>query len=553
MMEKIVLKALNMPNRLISVLSKAIDPPWIKQLNKADKKIEKLEIKPNETKQLRVLMGPSFAIYPPSFVIDRSLSYAFRLRGAEVIPIYCDSVQHTECNYVGGEWGGRQNFKKNCLNCKRTSELLWQLNVNKPLPLSRYVSDADKTRLSATVSRMSYEEASSFEEEEIEYGRMAKDILVNNYLVATPSLVDDHKALLKTHLENLLTVSVAYARLLDELKPDRVVSNDSFYGMWAILEQQCKKRSIPFYSHWPATRNRVAFAADDAAMNLDFRASWGDFSKIPLGSADEEKIENWLMGQRGYVIDTTKLAGHETEEPILQDIEFEKQTLIIAANVIWDLAALNKQLVFNDMIDWILQTIEWFRDHGEYQLIIRPHPVELSPQIPKTKETVSSAIELSGVSLPKNVFLLKPDAKITLSELIERFDVRGVAVHTTTVGFECPARGIPVITTAKSPYRGFGFTIDPDSPEDYFSGIHDLLQGNRTTVSEDAQLLARKFIKFYHFHYYANIGLFSGNPPEIAGDFMEILSDDDGAFGYIVNSILEGVPINGRSRWIPET
>jgi hypothetical protein len=179
--------------------------------------------------------------------------------------------------------------------------------------------------------------------------------------------------------------------------------------------------------------------------------------------------------------------------------------------------------------------------------------VETSPKIPRTRETVAAAIELSGVQLPDNVFLLKPDAKVTLNELIAKFNVRGVTVHTTTVGFESPARGLPVVTTAKSPYRGFGFTIDPSSKQEYFMQINDLLTGDRKLVSDLSQLLARKFIKFYQFHYYANLGLFVGNPPEISESFMKILGDTEGPFGYVVNSIIEGFPINSNERWIPES
>ncbi|MCB1155560.1 hypothetical protein KDL45_18015, partial [bacterium] len=49
-----------------------------------------------------ILVGPSFGIYPPCYVHDRLLAYGLRLRGARVIPMYCDSVQRTECNYYGG-------------------------------------------------------------------------------------------------------------------------------------------------------------------------------------------------------------------------------------------------------------------------------------------------------------------------------------------------------------------------------------------------------------------------------------------------------------------
>ena len=179
--------------------------------------------------------------------------------------------------------------------------------------------------------------------------------------------------------------------------------------------------------------------------------------------------------------------------------------------------------------------------------------METSPNIPRTRETVAAAIELNGVQLPENVFLLKPDAEVTLNELIAKFNVRGVTVHTTTVGFESPARGLPAVTTAKSPYREFGFTIDPSSKQEYFLCLRDLLTGDRKLVSDSSRELARKFIKFYQFHYYSNTGLFIGSPPQIADNFMEILGSDDNPFGYVVNSIIDGLPINSNERWIPES
>ena len=37
--------------------------------------------------QTHILIGPSFSVYDPSFVLDRLLNYALRLRGVKVTPI----------------------------------------------------------------------------------------------------------------------------------------------------------------------------------------------------------------------------------------------------------------------------------------------------------------------------------------------------------------------------------------------------------------------------------------------------------------------------------
>jgi hypothetical protein len=522
---------------------------WTVKLDDVEKKIISAEKKVHH-KRLRVLIGPSFVMFEPSFALDKSLSFAFRLRGVDVIPIYCDSFQHVECNFIGGAWG---NFSKGCKDCKTRSENLWQANPNKPLKLSKYVAHSEIEQISTLVSTLTFQGALSYKKDGIAYGMLAKDILVNNYLVGSPTLIENHEYLLKVHLQNLLMVSLAYQRILDEQKPDRVVSNDSYYGMWAILQHQCGIRSIPFYSHYPLTKNRVAFAHNDAAMNLNFRKSWKEFSKIALTSDDEVRLDKWLGGERGLRLDTANLSGHETSSPILEYIDILKPTIVLPSNVIWDLAALNKQIIFKDMIEWILETIKWFQKNPDFQLIIKPHPAETSPQLPRTRETVASAIEFYEVQLPRNVFILKSDAKVTLKDLFLDFNIRGIAVHTSTVGFEYPAQGVPVVTTAKSPYRGFGFTIDPNTKQDYFMQIDDLLRGNRKKVSEESQILARKFIKFYQFHYYSDLGLFVGNPPELAENYLELLKSEDGPFGYVVNSIIDGQPINAENRWLPES
>ena len=534
-----------------SSIRKVLAPDWSKKLDKFEGKVARAE-KDSAPARLRVLMGPSFAIYPPSYVIDRSLSYALRLRGVEIISMYCDGVQHTECNFFGGDWGGGEQFLTNCQKCRKASRKLWQHNPRPSLPLSKYLSSEEIKQISDSVSNLSFTEALGFSRSGIRYGILAKDILVNNYLVATPELVDDHENLMRSHLANLLMVSLAYERILDEEKPDRVISNDSYYGMWAILEQHCKSRGIPYYSHWPVTKHRVAFAYNDAAMNLDFTRPWPKFAEIPLTISDQERVDKWLAGGRGLVIDTTRLTGHEFDEPELKSIDPDKPALILAANVIWDLAALNKQILFEDMVEWIIETIEWFRQHKDFQLIIRPHPAETAPGIPNTRETVATSIKLHEVELPGNVFLLRSDAKVTFNELVSGFNVRGVLVHTTTVGFECPARGMPAITTARSPYRGFGFTIDPESRADYYACLNDLLSGDPAVVTEANQDLARRFIKYYQFHYYADTGLFVGNPPQIASNFEAVLTED-GPFEWVVDSIMQGLPINDESRWLPES
>jgi hypothetical protein len=390
-------------------------------------------------------------------------------------------------------------------------------------------------------------------------GLWAKDILVNNYVVGDYNLIPDHHKLGLVHMRNLLILKTAYGRLLDDLKPDRIVANDSYYGMWAILQKLSEKRGIAFYSHWMGTRQGGwCYAQNDAAMNLDFSISWGNFSKKVLNDRQKEKVEKWLEGRltgKEMILDTASLGDHQNVGFDAGKLDGKKPTALLAANVIWDLAALNKQVVFNDMIDWIAETIEWFRNRPEFQLIIKPHPAELNPSIPETTERVEIALAARDVAFPENVFLLSPKVNFTVYQLSSL--ATAVLVHTTTVGIEMAARGIPVITTARAPYSGFGFTIDPVSRGKYFRILERTLQGCSpmdTAVQKD---LAYKFILFFHFHYYMKVGIMDymwGEVPRLKlGSIRELLPGKNIYLDYVTDSIMGGLPILSETRWPPES
>jgi hypothetical protein len=508
-----------------------------------------------QSTHLKILMT-SFSIHPPCFLHDRIFSYALRLRGAQIIPVYCDTVQAAECNVCGGVWKGK-TLEGCCKTCRSRSELLWHDNPIKPLRLSEFISEKDILKINTTTKSLD-NSWFEYEEDGFAVGKWAKDILVNNYVVGDYHLISCHDDLGKHHVRNLLLLKASYNKIIDETCPDRVVSNDSYYGMWAILQKICERKNIPFYSHWMGGRpDGWCYAYNDAAMNLDFSEPWNTFEAIPLSDGQRQKVRDWIQTRsagKDMVLDTASLQSFNTEDFDFSQIDQKKPTALMPTNVIWDLAALNKQRVFSDMIDWIEKTIRWFADHPEYQLIIKPHPGELHPDIPQTTERVEIALRQREISLPDNVFLLSPRVKCTVYDLLP-VTTLGI-VHTTTVGIEMAAKGIPVITTGKSPYRGFGFTLDPSSPEEYFEMISRCFSGVDILDKQTQKERAYKFILFYQFHYYSQINIMDytwGTAPLLKiYNLEDLLPGKNKYLDYFISSVIEGRPILAKDRWPPE-
>lgn len=502
---------------------------------------------------LTILYGPSFCIYRPCFVYDRLFSSSLRLSGAKIVPVYCDGIQSVECNYYGGYWKG-SSFEQSCKGCIKSSKKLWKKNGIDPIPLSQFVDTGTIANISELVACLDDDEWLFFCQDGLPLGAWAKDILVNNWMVGDHTLIDDHERLGRIHLENLLILKHAYEKLLGFVKPDRLILNDTFYGMWGLLGELANRSGIPFYSYWPIAGSRVAMSLNDAAMNLDFRSAWPSFSQEKVDDETIRRVDDWLQPDsqsRVTTIVTHRPGSHQAHYFDSNMIDLSKPTALLAANVVWDLAALNKQIVFSSMMNWILSTIEWFEAHQGYQLIVRPHPVEVNPKIPITRERVESAINSQGSKIPDNVRLLSPYDSITVYELVQNAQV--VLVHTSTVGFEMAARGLPVITTAHSPYRGFGFTFDPNTSDEYFSFLEKALQQKLQYDKEYFSVLAKKFTALYHFHYFMSLGLVNvvENTEIVVQSARELMPGYNPMLDYVMDSIMNGHPIISDNRVPP--
>ena len=532
-----------------------------KKLLRLEKELRLLELKENGKK---ILFTHSFSIYEPSFVHDKLMAFALNLRGFEILATYCDGIQEIECNVFGGVWGGGKNFNDNCKLCQSKSRKLWSFLKDENIyKYSKYITDKDFQIVEKKMSGISNNKWIDYCEGCLDIGFWAKDILVNNYVVGDFKLIENYEKLGRAILKNLLLCKIACERIIVDTKPDRILSNDSYYGMWKMWEMIAKENNIPFYSHWSGTRlGGWTYAYDGPSMKLDFSKSWSNYSMVALTSDSKIKINQWLEDRKigkDMVIDTSSLSSYKDNEFDFSTINKHKPTALLSANIVWDLAALNKEIFTNSMADWIIKTIKWFKKNPDFQLIIKPHPAEALPGIPQTKETVKSMINSKGIEIPNNVIFLSAKSKITVYDIFPLSKVG--LVFTSSVGMEMAARGIPVITAGKSHYHGYGFTYDPISENEYFTLLGNILDGTKDINKKRMIDLSSKFIKFNFFHYYTKTGLMEfaigkkkGNPVQINIDTISQLKKGHNKhFDYIVNCIENGEPILSENKWMDES
>jgi len=429
--------------------------------------------------------------------------------------------------------------------------------------LSDYVNDSDRKFIEKVVKTYDLNNYRAWTYEQMPVGIWALDVLRNNYVVGDETLIDNYKNKLLKLLFNIILCIEGLKKVLSEINPDIIISNDSFYYPWSILEFLAKKNNIAFYSYWvPVGSNgECAYAKNCPAMAIDLNTAWQNFKNIPLKDDEEAFIDDiFKYKKRGKMMFINTADPDKDIQLSSSDSEifFTKPTALLSANVVWDLAALNKEVQFKNMFDWIIQTIEFFKNNPQWQLIIKPHTVEENRHIPVTSQRVKDFVESSLDNIPENVFVLDAKTKYDIYYFFDKIKVG--LVFTSTSGLEMACYGIPVVPAGKAPYFNKGFTYDTNTREEYFEVLSRLLETNfAMDKSKEYSMLAKKFFKLNFFHYYMKTNFFDYVLGSKNGLNLKVSSADDlipgknSVLDYICNSILKHEPFISENRWPPFT
>jgi len=222
-------------------------------------------------------------------------------------------------------------------------------------------------------------------------------------------------------------------------------------------------------------REQVWIAQDDEVMRQNTDALWAARSGQPLTKKQRETIEaleEARMGARAFGKssrkwqDVASVGGEQIRHALDLD---ERPVVLLATNVLGDSLTLGRNLFAASMADWIAGTVRFFATKPEVQLVIRIHPGERLTHGPSMADVVKEALP----EIPSHIHLIGPLEQVNTYDLME---ITGLGlVYTTTTGLEMAMHGLPVAVCGQTHFRGRGFTFDPNSWDEYFAMLNQLL------------------------------------------------------------------------------
>ena len=285
--------------------------------------------------------------------------------------------------------------------------------------------------------------------------------------------------------------------------PDVVVVPNGSILEFGITYRVASYLEIPVTTFEFGEQNsRMWMAQNNDVMRQDTSDLWKARGQLPLTDVENELIKNLFSSRQGANLwhtfarqwqDAPKVGGNEVRQELGLD---SRPLALIPANVLGDSLVLGRQLFSESMTEWLLRTIEFFIEHSEAQLVIRVHPGERIGWGSSVYDILTEHFQ----EFPENIHLLPADSSVNTYDLVDAADFG--LVFTTTTGMEMAMIGKPVIVTGYTHYRGKGFTIDPDTWEEFFDGLEHILKNPKDYyLSEEQVELSWRYAYRFFFEY----------------------------------------------------
>lgn len=297
--------------------------------------------------------------------------------------------------------------------------------------------------------------------------------------------------LFRQYILSAWSITRAFSRLLDEVKPGTVVVFNGISYPEAAAKWATEQRGIPVVTHEVAHAPFTAFFThgEATAYPIDLPASFD------LNCEQNARLDDYLEQRfKGNF----SMAGirfwpqmQRLDERFLQRAAQFKQVVAVFTNVIFDTSQSHANVVFEHMFAWLNQVLEIARAHPETLFVIRAHPDETRPG-KESQESVAEWMQQSGALEQANITFVPSSEYFSSYELIQRS--KFVMVYNSTIGLEAVLLGAAVLSGGRSRYTQLPMVYFPPTPKAHRQQAKAFLAAEKIEVPPEFIRNARRFL-----------------------------------------------------------
>ncbi|MDD2731840.1 MAG: hypothetical protein PHI53_01440 [Candidatus Pacebacteria bacterium] len=462
---------------------------WILRARIIFKRIKKNNQKIN----FKVVILAVRSIPTTNFVyFDAVFGHAFEKLGASVKMLYCDGLLDScDADIV---FRGQD---PQCFICQKFGPL-----VKKSLNLdcasyNQYISFSEMEEIKKISENIDISEASSLRYLGVDVGKQARASAIRYFLFGKLNLEDENEIRVfrkKLFYAMVMTKIAENFRTME--KPDAVFMLHGIYSSWGPFYEYFRTKGIDtiIYGGMTPRIGYFMFNRNDETNAIVSKKEWSRLRDIPLDKDQQREIRDYLDKRIKGKTGDQMMYRSNFDNGNKKDLDFKgyKRRYVMYPNLAWD-AAIKGQIsdIFEDVFEWLDNTIDFFKNKKDYQLIIKPHPAELVFE--GSSRSIAEYIKEKHKDLPENIIVLSADAPYSAYDF---FDNKTISLtFNGSVGFESAALGYPALVVAQAHYKDADVVYDIKTKDEYFN----LIDNPQKIISfaENNIEIAEKYAYFY--------------------------------------------------------
>lgn len=336
-----------------------------------------------------------------------------------------------------------------------------------------------------------------------------------------------HKALVEETIKDSITALRAGQAIISEMKPDIALFLERGYTPAGEIFDLCIAAGINTIQWLGAPQSGSFLFKRYDENNQTYHPlaldpnSWQKIKAMDWSQEREdsimEKLQNhyksgaWFNRQQ---LQENKTIKTRTEIVSQLGLNPTKKIAVIFTHILYDATFFYGESLFADYAEWLVETVREAIANPNLNWLVKVHPVNVwrsaADGVPMEQLEATLLRDAFG-KLPDHVKIIPADTDINTYSLFDTIDY-GLTVR-GTIGMELPCYGITTITAGSGRYSGNGFTIDPETINEYRFALAEL--HFRLPMKDEEIKLARRYafgtfflrpipINYFNFDHHAN-------------------------------------------------
>ncbi|TVQ44349.1 MAG: capsule biosynthesis protein [Gloeocapsa sp. DLM2.Bin57] len=456
-----------------------------------------------------VLIATSVGGLLPMSLPESLLAVALTLRGAKVHILLCDEFLPACLNLQKIDIPETviENYQLKTVKCKDCYQAGRKFYEPLGLQIHRYselVSETEKEKAKAIAQTIPLTEIPAYCLNNWQIGEHAYAGALRYFASGNLENEPHSEVIVRRYFEGAILTAQATNNLLQQHQFEVACFNHGIYLPHGIIGEVCRQphgdiQPVRVVNWNVAYRKKCfIFSHGDTYHQTMLSEPVETWSDLPWNETMEAQIIAYLRsrwsGSRDWIWFHEKPDAEI--EKIAQEIglDLTKPIIGLLTNVMWDAQLHYRANAFPNMLSWVLATIKYFSQRQDLQLLIRIHPAEIRGTLP-SRQPLLPEINKVWSQLPPNVFIIPPESPVSTYAAMLQCD--SVIIYGTKTGVELTSFGIPVIVGGEAWIKGKGITLDPPTPEAYFTTLDTLPLKQKLT--SETLMRARKYA--YHFFF----------------------------------------------------